>query len=282
MSPVSGCDIFCSKWTFCPLSCCVGSRKKGKWCEVCDGISETTGLIACPSSAVVSTCLKSSKEGHSMNWWRGNGRQRFPDARGGWRLDHVVWWWSINCWKGNAVSDRNVSEHRASWLASYGLRSPGLQWALQLDHRAMEEGGLVWWITLSFRSCAYLGACASLTRKRDEECNIGRRQCDPLGNVLLGTLGPAIHVDVTLTRTTNLNIVADQVHNFMETVFPDDSGLSAGIHTLSDCKKWFRNGLRNTTTYSRCWLCLQNPQISTQSRQTSLINGHPYLAIYKT
>ncbi|KAK3564655.1 hypothetical protein QTP86_024529, partial [Hemibagrus guttatus] len=34
-------------------------------------------------------------------------------------------------------------------------------------------------------------------------------------------LGPAIHVDVTLTRTTYLSIVADHVHTFMETVFPD-------------------------------------------------------------
>ena len=39
------------------------------------------------------------------------------------------------------------------------------------------------------------------------------------------TLGPAIHVDVNLTRVTHLNIVADQVHRFMAMVFPDGSGL---------------------------------------------------------
>ena len=39
------------------------------------------------------------------------------------------------------------------------------------------------------------------------------------------TLGPAIHVDVPLTRTTYLSIVADHVLPFMETVFPDGSGL---------------------------------------------------------
>ncbi len=32
------------------------------------------------------------------------------------------------------------------------------------------------------------------------------------------TLGPAIHVDVTLTRTTYLSIAADHVHHFMEVV----------------------------------------------------------------
>lgn len=37
------------------------------------------------------------------------------------------------------------------------------------------------------------------------------------------TLGPAIHVDDTLIRSTYLSIVTDLVHPFMETVFPDCS-----------------------------------------------------------
>ena len=49
---------------------------------------------------------------------------------------------------------------------------------------------------------------------------LGRRKASG-GSVMLWamfcgeTLGPGIHVDVTLTRTTYLNIVADQVHPFM-------------------------------------------------------------------
>ncbi len=40
------------------------------------------------------------------------------------------------------------------------------------------------------------------------------------------TLGPGIHVDVTLTHTTyHLKIVADHIHPFMAIVFPDGSGL---------------------------------------------------------
>ena len=39
------------------------------------------------------------------------------------------------------------------------------------------------------------------------------------------TLGPAIHVDVNLTRVTDQNIVADQVHPFMAMVFRVGSGL---------------------------------------------------------
>lgn len=39
------------------------------------------------------------------------------------------------------------------------------------------------------------------------------------------TFGPAIHVDVMLTCTTYLSIIADHVHLFMETVLSDSCGL---------------------------------------------------------
>ena len=48
-----------------------------------------------------------------------------------------------------------------------------------------------------------------------------RRQCDALGNVLLGSV---IHVDGSLTCTPYLSIVADHAHPFMETIFPDGCG----------------------------------------------------------
>ena len=57
------------------------------------------------------------------------------------------------------------------------------------------------------------------------------------------TLGPAIHVDVNLTRVTYLNIVADQVHHFMAMLFPDGSGLfqqdNALCHTAHIVREWF-------------------------------------------
>ena len=59
---------------------------------------------------------------------------------------------------------------------------------------------------------------------------MGRKQAGG-GSVMLWamfcceTLGPGINVNVTLTRTTYLNIVADQVHPFMATVFSNGSGL---------------------------------------------------------
>ena len=57
------------------------------------------------------------------------------------------------------------------------------------------------------------------------------------------TLGPGIHVDVTLTCTANLNIVGAQVHPFMATVFPDGSGLfqqdNAPCHSAKIVQEWF-------------------------------------------
>ena len=75
-------------------------------------------------------------------------------------------------------------------------------------------------------------------------CTVGRRQAGG-GSVMLWaifcweTLGPGIHVDVTWTRTTYLNIVADHVHPVMARVFPDGRGLSqqgnALCHTAQSC-----------------------------------------------
>lgn len=42
----------------------------------------------------------------------------------------------------------------------------------------------------------------------------------------------AIHVDVTLDCTTNLSIVAEHVHLFMETIFPDGCGIFEQYNVL--------------------------------------------------
>ena len=65
------------------------------------------------------------------------------------------------------------------------------------------------------------------------------RECDALGNVLLGNPGPAIHVDVNLTRVTYLNIVADQVHPFIAVASFSRIMRPATLHIL------FGNGLKN-------------------------------------
>lgn len=57
-------------------------------------------------------------------------------------------------------------------------------------------------------------------------------------------MGPRIHMDVTLTFTTYLKIVADHVHSFMATVFPGSIGLlqqdDAPCHTAKFFQEWFK------------------------------------------
>ncbi len=60
---------------------------------------------------------------------------------------------------------------------------------------SLEEGGLVWWITISFILGGWLCACTSLTwgthgtkMQYSKKASLWR-QCDALGNVLLGNLG---------------------------------------------------------------------------------------------
>ncbi len=47
-----------------------------------------------------------------------------------------------------------------------------------------------------------------------------RKPCYALHNDLLGKLGSCIHVDVTLTCTTNLNIFADHIRTFHTVLNP--------------------------------------------------------------
>ena len=96
-------------------------------------------------------------------------------------------------------------------------------------------------------------------------CTMGRRRAGG-GSVMLwtmfcwGTLGSTIHVDVPLTRSTYLSLVADHEQT--------QCSLMASFSRMmlpATKQKWFRNGLRNTTTSLRCCLGLQVPQTSIRS-----------------
>ena len=124
-------------------------------------------------------------------------------------------------------------------------------------------------------------------------CTMGGRQAGR-GSVILWamlyweTLSPAIHVVVTLTRTNYLSIVADCVHPFMKTVFPDGSGLFQQDNAPCHKAKILQDGLRRTKTSLMCRLGLQIPQISIQPSicQMWWTNKsdpwRPHLATYRT
>ena len=93
-------------------------------------------------------------------------------------------------------------------------------------------------------------------------CTIVGRQANG-GSVMLWaifcweTLGPAIHVDLTLTLTSYLSVVADHVHPFMEKVFPDGCGLfqqdNTPCHKAKMVHEWFeeRNNVFEGLTWPR-------------------------------
>ena len=86
---------------------------------------------------------------------------------------------------------------------------------------------------------------------------MGRRKAGG-GSVMLWaifcweTLGPAIHVDGTLTRTTYLNIGADLVHPFMKQYSLMAVASFSRIMRRAAQQNWFRNGLRSMTMRLRC------------------------------
>ncbi|KAJ8417445.1 hypothetical protein AAFF_G00286720 [Aldrovandia affinis] len=131
-------------------------------------------------------------------------------------------------------------------------RRKRLHWAPERQNWTMEQWKKVGWSEESRFLLHHVDGRVRVHRLPGEEMapgyTMGRKQAGG-GSVMLWamfcweTLGPGIHVDVTLTRTTYLNIVANQVHPFMATVFPDSSGLfqqdNAPCHTAKIVKEWF-------------------------------------------
>ncbi|KAK3543536.1 hypothetical protein QTP70_023867, partial [Hemibagrus guttatus] len=96
------------------------------------------------------------------------------------------------------------------------------------------------------------------------------------------TLGSSIHVDATLTCTTYLSIVADHVHPFMKTVFPDGCGLfpqeNVPCHKAKMVQEWIderNNGFEVLTLVSKFPRSQSNRASVGCTGQTSPIHGVP-------
>ena len=108
-------------------------------------------------------------------------------------------------------------------------------WGSELDHGAEEEGCLVWWTEFSFTYCGQQIVHVSSTRGREGSRMHGGEKLS-WDSVMLWamfcweSLGPGIHVDVTLTYTKDSNIAEDQIHPFVETLYPGGSGSFSSTH----------------------------------------------------
>ena len=110
-------------------------------------------------------------------------------------------------------------------------------------------------------------------------CTMGGRQAGG-GSVLWAmfcweTLGPAIHADVILTRTTYLSIVADHVHPFMEKVFPDGCGLFQQDNAPYHKAKMIQERVWGVDLASKFPISQSNQASVGCAGQTSPIHGGP-------
>uniref|UniRef100_A0A3Q1K3H4 Uncharacterized protein n=1 Tax=Anabas testudineus TaxID=64144 RepID=A0A3Q1K3H4_ANATE len=236
-------------------------------------ISQTAGLVGCSRCAVVSTYKKWIKEGQPVNRRQGHGRPRLIDALAERRVAHLVQSNSKAtvaeiAEKFNAGCDQQVSEHTVHRsLLRMGLRrrKPVRVPAQTVVH---QQNRLEWarehenWTTEQWKKVAWSGESQFLLHDVDGQVYVRRLTGEEVapectmesgqpggGSVTLwaifcwDSLGPCIHVDVTLPRTNFLNSVSDQVHNFMTMVFPDGSGFlqqdNAPCNSTTIGQEWF-------------------------------------------
>ncbi|KAK3568332.1 hypothetical protein QTP86_004231 [Hemibagrus guttatus] len=153
-----------------------------------------------------------------------------------------------------AQNIRDFHSRRPVWMPMLTPvhRQKRQQWAREHQNWTMEQWKKVTWSDESRFPLRHVDGRVHVRLLPGEHmapgCTMGRRRAGG-GSVLLWsmfcweTLGPAVHVAVTVTRSTYLSIVADHVHPFMETLFPDGCVLfqqdNAPCHKAEMVQEWF-------------------------------------------
>ncbi|KAJ8254683.1 hypothetical protein GJAV_G00196010 [Gymnothorax javanicus] len=236
-------------------------------------LTATASLVGCSRSAVVNTFRQWTQEGQITNRRQGVGRRRLIDAEGQQMLSHLVQTdrkatvaqvaESFKDGHGKNVSQHTV--HRA--LLRMGLRrrrsvsvrmltpdhhQQRLQWAQEHQDWTLEQWKKVVWSDESQFVLHHVDGRVRVRRLPGTEVPAG----GAVGKIPAGgekvtlwamfcweSLGPIVHLEASLTPDAYLNIVADQVHPFMATVFPDGDGFfqqdGGPCCTAQSVQEWF-------------------------------------------
>lgn len=164
----------------------------------------------CPQS----WCVRNRKRGKCEDlsdltklWWIDGSERRKPAAPVGWEE------WSTEGTSGEPVTRSWVSEDPQRRSQCVGLHSCG----------PTVGGALVWWLTFSFTSRDWSGACAPLTWGTRRHYGKEARQCQ--GMFVLWNLGSCHPYGSFFGTYHQLSFVADHVHAVMVTAHPDGCSL---------------------------------------------------------
>lgn len=237
-------------------------------------ITETARLVGCSRSTVVSTYAKWMKDGETSSRRHGVGRPHAIQEKGRRRLSRMV---KQNrsqtvaqlTAQYNAGPSGNVSEHTVQrTLLDMGLRSKRptrvplltkrhrqlrLRWAREHRDWSMDQWERVAWSDESRFVLHDADGRVRIRRLPGEQllpqCTVGHTQAGGGGIMLWGTFswaspGPVVVVERTMNATGYLNIIADQLHPYMASVFPAGNGIfqqdNAPCHKAKIVLEWFR------------------------------------------
>ncbi|CAL1599941.1 unnamed protein product [Knipowitschia caucasica] len=231
--------------------------------------SRISALVGCSRSTVISIYQKWCKEGEAASRRQGHGRPRLIDTLGERRLARLVEsdrtaTVAQIAEKVNAISDKKVSSHTVHRsLLRMGLRrkkvnesmlanvrrQKRLLWALEHEEWAVEQWKRVAWSREARFRFHEVGGQVAVRRLPEDGDGDGDASYQSSGYTVTlwgmfcwETLGPVIHVDDFLTPNTYTSILADHVHPFMNSVFPEGSGFfqqDSSSSSSDSVQEWF-------------------------------------------
>ncbi|GFX14712.1 transposable element Tc1 transposase [Trichonephila clavipes] len=237
-------------------------------------ISETARLVGCSGSTVVSTYAKWMNDGETSSRRHGVGCPHAIKEKGCWRLSRIV---KQN--RSQTVAQltsqyntgpcRIVSEHTVhQTLLDMGLHSKcptcvplltkrhhqlRLRWAREQGNWSMDQWERVAWSDELWFVIHQADGRVRIRRLPGEhilpQCTVGHTQAGGGCIMLRGTfswasLGPVVVVEQSMNTTGYLNIIADQLHPYMASVFPAENGMfqqdNAPCHKAKIVLEWFQ------------------------------------------